>query len=154
MATHDKVARAHVDLVDGLRFTVSFPEIPGAVPIVIDEEPPAGGGTGPNPTALLAASIGSCLAASLVFCLGRARLTPANVSADVRAHVVRNDAGRFRVDGVNVALAVEIADADDPRLQRCRELFEDFCIVTQSVRTGIPVDVQLSMHAAETLAES
>jgi hypothetical protein len=32
---------------------------------------------------------------------------------------------------------------DTARFDRCRQVFEDFCIVTQSVRAGIPVDVQI-----------
>ena len=34
------------------------------------------------------------------------------------------------------------------RVERCLELFEDFCVVTQSVRNGIEVDV-----AVEPVAE-
>jgi hypothetical protein len=30
-----------------------------------------------------------------------------------------------------------------PHQQRCVEQFEDFCVVTQSVRAGIPVSVRV-----------
>jgi hypothetical protein len=35
---------------------------------------------------------------------------------------------------------------DLPRSKTCLEIFEDFCIVTESVRKGIPVDVEVEMN--------
>jgi uncharacterized OsmC-like protein len=154
MATSDDtVARAHLDLVEGLRFTASFPDAPGAEPLAIDEAPPLGSGAGPTPAATLAAAVGSCLAASLVFCLKKARIAAASVSADAAAHISRNAAGRFRIDGIDVNLGIAVSESDASRLDRCREIFEDFCIVTESVRHGIPVDVHLSTRPAESLVE-
>ena len=37
----------------------------------------------------------------------------------------------------------------EPRMRRCLELFEDFCVVTASVRDGIAVDVAVDTPAAE-----
>lgn len=34
-----------------------------------------------------------------------------------------------------------VDEAQHARMRRCLELFEDFCVVTQSVRNGIEVDV-------------
>ena len=44
--------------------------------------------------------------------------------------------------------ASEGAPAEQRRMRRCLELFEDFCVVTQSVRSGSEVDV-----AVEPVAE-
>lgn len=153
MATHDKTARVHLDLVDGFRFTASFPDDPGVAPLATDEAPPLGTGTGPNPAAMLATAVGTCLASSLLFCLRKARLSPENVSADVRAHITRNPEGRYRVDGIDVSLNLETGGGDEARVRRCQELFEEFCVVTESVRRGVPVDVHVAMHRAETIAE-
>jgi len=35
-------------------------------------------------------------------------------------------------------------------MQRCLELFEDFCVVTQSVRAGIAVDVAVEPISGAT----
>lgn len=143
MATKDRVARVRLELAHGYQFLASFPDLSVAGAIAVDEPPPLGDGEAPDPAALLAAAIGSCLAASLVFCLRRARGDAQGLTADVTAHILRNEAGRFRIGSVDVALTADVPDADLARLQRCEGLFEDFCIVTQSVRQGIPVNVML-----------
>jgi len=145
------VARAHIERTERFRFSASFPESPGSATIVIDEQPPLGEGAGPNPAALLAAALGSCLAASFVFCLKKVRVEPATVTADVTAHIVRNERGRFRIGDVDVELSLDGAEGDAAGLERCQDLFEDFCIVTESVRHGIPVNVRVATRQPETL---
>jgi uncharacterized OsmC-like protein len=144
MAVQDRFARARVERVEDFRFSVTFPDLERAAALTVDEEPPLGGGTGPNPAALLASAVGSCLAASLVFCLRKARIEPAGVTADATARIVRNERGRFRIGGLDVELTLSLDDAQRAAFERCRPLFEDFCIVTESVRQGVPVDVRLT----------
>jgi uncharacterized OsmC-like protein len=91
---------------------------------------------------VLAAAIGNCLSASLVFCLKKADVAARGVTADVDVEIVRNESRRLRVGKVNVTLHTDLA-ADDPALASCLATFEDFCIVTQSVRQGIEVAVQV-----------
>jgi uncharacterized OsmC-like protein len=129
--------------VRGYEFVATFPDSEALPPIVFDEPAPLGEGSGPNAAAVLAAAIGNCLAASMAFCLRKARLEPLDVTAEVVAHVARNEQGRFRIKGIDVELAPEVLEADRPRLKRCEQLFEDFCIVTESVRRGIPVNVKV-----------
>jgi hypothetical protein len=40
-------------------------------------------------------------------------------------------------------------DAANPRMGRCLDIFEQFCIVTQSVRQGIQVDVRVEPEVVE-----
>jgi hypothetical protein len=63
------------------------------------------------------------------------------MKARVEGTLERNDRGRLRVGHVRVVLQPTIGGAALDRLGRCNELFEDFCVVTQSVREGITVDV-------------
>ena len=144
MTTQDRVVRAHVERAGNFRFTVTFPDLEHAAALAIDEEAPLGESTGPNPAALLASAVGSCLAASLVFCLHKARVEPSAVVADACARVVRNDRGRFRIGGINVELSLSVDDTQRAAMERCAPLFEDFCIVTESVRRGVPVQVHLT----------
>lgn len=111
--------------------------------IIIDEPVPIGTGTGPNASRLLGAAVGNCLAASLLFCLGKARVEVEDFKVDVAGTVARNDAGRLRIADLHVTLAPTVRESERERMQRCLSLFEDFCIVTSSVRGGIPVHVEV-----------
>ena len=145
-----------VDLrfVRGYEFVATFQDGEGQSPIVFDEPPPLGEGSGPNAAAVLAAAIGNCLAASFAFCLRKARVEPIDLVTAVVARVARNEHGRFRISGIDVELAPEVLEADRPRLERCERLFEDFCIVTESVRRGIPVNVRIVQPAVHGKEQS
>jgi len=139
--------KVELRFVRGYEFVATFPEGDGLPPIVFDEPPPLGEGSGPNAAAVLAAAVGNCLAASFAFCLRKARVEPVDLRAAVIARVARNEHGRFRISGIDVELAPEVLASDRPRLERCERLFEDFCIVTESVRRGIPVNVKIVQPA-------
>lgn len=145
-----------VDLhfVRGYEFVATFRDAEGLPPIVFDEPAPLGEGSGPNAAAVLAAAIGNCLAASFAFCLRKTRVEPVDLRAAVVARVARNEHGRFRISSVDVELAPEVLETDRPRLERCERLFEDFCIVTESVRRGIPVNVKIVQPAVHGKEQS
>jgi len=149
MAADSKDAVARLQLVDGYRFTATFPSVAGAQPITLDEAPPLGEGAGPTPAGLIAAAIGGCVSASLTLCLNKAHLEPDAVNAHVIAHIARNAEGRLRIEGVDVDLTPCFAGTDEGRFERCKALYEDFCIVTESVRRGIPVHVHLARCGEE-----
>jgi organic hydroperoxide reductase OsmC/OhrA len=128
----------------GYAFTVNV----GELELTVDESPPLGGGQGPNPKQLFAAAIGNCLAASLLFCLGKARIPVGDLTARVTGQVIRNPAGRLRIGELQVVLSPELAEADVAKAGRCATVFEDFCLVTQSVREGVDVRVTVSPVAS------
>ena len=144
MAAESRTATAHVQLVDGYRFTATFPDVPAAVPMTLDEAPPLGTGAGPTPAGLLAAAIGGCLSASLTLCLNKAHLEPDAVNANVTARMGRNASGRLRIEAIDVELTPCLTGGDEARFDRCKSLYEEFCIVTESVRRGIPVNVHVA----------
>jgi uncharacterized OsmC-like protein len=133
----------HVTLerAGGYRFVATFPELPKGNQILLDEPAPLGGAEGPNAAALLGAAAGNCLAASLLFCLQKSRAEVGGLQVEVAVDVTRNEEGRFRISGIDVKLLPEVSDQDAARMARCQELYEDFCMVTQSIRQGIPVTV-------------
>ncbi|HEX9728810.1 MAG TPA: OsmC family protein [Gemmatimonadales bacterium] len=128
---------------EGFEFSVAFDQNHQPV-FAMDEPAPLGAGHGPNATRVLGAAIGHCLSASLLFCLQKARIELEGFEATVRGTVVRNDAGRFRIGRIEVQLTPTLAAGDRDRIARCLELFEDFCIVTESVRAGIDVAVTVA----------
>lgn len=136
-----------MELQDGYRFLVHFDQ-EGVAPLLMDESPPIGEGCGPSPARVLSAALGNCLSASALFCLRKARVTVTGMRTSVETRLARNEAGRLRIGGVTVRIAVDVAPEDRPRMGRCMGLFEDFCVVTQSVRGGIPVDVSVKVPEA------
>jgi uncharacterized OsmC-like protein len=132
---------------DGYRFAVEMEQPQWA--LTVDETPPLGRGEGPNPARMLAVAVGHCLSSSLLFCLQKSRVQGARITTTVTAVIRRNDRGRWRVGGFNVTVDINGVDpAQQGAVERCRHLFEDFCIVTESVRTGVPVEVDV--RVAET----
>lgn len=148
---HSVVQHVTLSLTGGYKFVASFEDLPVPTEILLDEAPPLGQASGPNAAALLSAAVGNCLAASLLFCLRKSRADVHTLTARVTTKIVRNDAGRFRIAGINVELSPLIEQGDRDRLVRCEDLYEDFCLVTESVRKGIPVNVTLKeAHGASS----
>ena len=132
-----------ITLARGYEFVAEFPDLPDAPSLLFDEPPPLGENRAPNAAAMVGAAVGNCLAASLAFCLRKSRVAVDDLRAHVVTHVNRNERGKLRITGIDVELLPELNGPDAARLERCEELFEDFCVVTQSVRQGIPVSVKV-----------
>lgn len=143
----------HVGLaqIRDFQFRVHFPAT-DAPDLTVDEPSPLGKGLGPNPAPLLAAAVANCLAASLLFCVRKARLEIGSIEADARGTLVKNAGGRWRIGSLAVTLKLAETLKTVPALEQCLEQFEDFCIVTQSVRNGIPVAVSVVGRDGETLS--
>jgi uncharacterized OsmC-like protein len=131
----------HIEQVAGFDFRVRFDKERYA-DLRIDEPPPLGGDTAPNPARILGAAIGDCLSASLVFCLKRRGIVVSGLRAEVHVQLVRNEQKRLRVGKVEVTIHPNGPIPEDA-FRACLDTFEDFCVVTQSVRGGIDVSVEV-----------
>jgi organic hydroperoxide reductase OsmC/OhrA len=130
------------------QFLIDFNQ-DGVTDLLTDEEPPLGQGKGPDPTALLAAAVGNCLSSSLLFCLRKARIQTSGLNCVVEAETTRNEKGRLRVGQLRVRIEPALSAADADRISQCSQLFEDFCTVTNSVRNGIDVRVEVAPQTSE-----
>ncbi len=139
MSEHPKF-RIEMERIEGYEFRVKFDwdQVPE---IVLDEPEPIGKRRGPNASRLLAAAVGNCLSASLLYCLEKSHAEIAGMRTIVTGALVRNERGRLRVGGLDVT--IETKGVDPARLERCRGLFEDYCVVSDSVRQGIPIRVEV-----------
>jgi len=106
-----------------------------------DEPPPLGKDKAPNASRFLAAAVGNCLSASLLFCARKSRVDIEGVHTEVTVHYARNEQGRIRIGKIDVQVEPRFAESDPAKMQRCLEIFEDYCVVTQSVRKGIDISV-------------
>jgi uncharacterized OsmC-like protein len=125
------------------QFKVKF-DGPGVDELMLDEPAPLGASKGPNAARLIAAGVANCLSASLVFCLrGKFKQPLGLLRTQVRGELVRNQKGRLRIGRFDVTIRLAEDASALRHLPRCLEQFEDFCVVTESVRHGITVAVRV-----------
>jgi organic hydroperoxide reductase OsmC/OhrA len=63
--------------------------------------------------------------------------------ATATVSMVRNAQNRLRIGRIAVDLHLGVSGTEITMLDRILGQFEEFCIVTQSIRTAIPVDVRV-----------
>jgi organic hydroperoxide reductase OsmC/OhrA len=137
----DTESTTHLEQVKDYQFTVSFDK-EALGKLTMDEPAPIGTEKGPNASRILASALGHCLSSSLLFCLQRSRIPLKHVTTSVHTTLARNDAGRWRIHNIKAEINAEpLNEQDRERMKQCLEMFEDFCIVTQSVRKGINIEV-------------
>ena len=140
----------HLEQEEGYAFRVKF-DIKKAADILMDEPPPLGERNGPNASRLLAAAAANCLSASLMFCLAKEEVPARSIKTEATCTLVRNDKKRLRIGQLDVRITAGEALLASKKLDRCMSLFEDFCVVTASLREGIPVSVEVLNEAGEVL---
>jgi len=131
-----------VELLRDYEFKVKF-DIENVSELTVDEPPPLGRSAGPNASRVLSAAIGNCLSASLLFCMRKAKVEVNQMKTVVRTSLARNKEGYWRVSRIDVKISPKISPESAPGFRRCLEIFERYCIVTQSVREGIDVKVEV-----------
>ena len=139
---HEPVGTIALTLRAAYQFTVDF-GLDGVPPLATDATPPLGSGHGPDSERLLMAAVGNCLAASLAFSLRKFKNDAVGIKATVSAELARNEHGRLRVHGMAVDIVLDEVAAALRLLDRALAQYEDFCVVTQSVRAAIPVTVRV-----------
>ena len=141
MSTQEQVTVTLTQLAD-YTFNVQFDDtdLPS---LVTDEPPPLGSGKGPNPSRMLLVAIANCLSASLLFAMRKYKNAPGTLRAVVRGTLGRNADNRLRVQHVQVDLHLPEPGDDYSHFERILETFENFCVVTESVRSGIEVAVNV-----------
>jgi len=143
MSEEDRSFGVKMKRLEGYRFEVDF-GLDGVPTMVMDEPAPVGADTGPNAGKVLAAAMGNCLTASLLFCLEKARAEVNGIETRVNGVMRRNEQGRWRVAEVDVEIIPEIPVEFQKQFERCSGLFEDFCIISKSIEQGIPINVKVS----------
>jgi len=148
----DKEIKVVMEQVKDFEFLVKFDQ---GTELLMDEPEPLGSDSGPSASKVLSAAIGNCLSASLLFCLQKARVNTRGIKTTVTTQMTRNEKRRLRIGASNVKIEIDLDLADAPtRAGRCIELFEDFCIVTGSIRNGIDVDVEVVDRSGMVLYQS
>ncbi|MCK4379865.1 MAG: OsmC family protein [Candidatus Lokiarchaeota archaeon] len=108
---------------------------------------------GPNPSRLLALGVLGCLSASFIFCLKKRNFKLDDFAAEAEVVITRNEKGFWRIKKIDVDIEPKIEEPKTlKRAKQCLKqvkdgysFFEQYCIVTQSVRAGIEVNVNLNL---------
>ncbi|UCC19418.1 MAG: OsmC family protein [Promethearchaeota archaeon] len=99
---------------------------------------------GPNPAKLLALSVLGCLAASFAFCLQKTNFSLSDLDGKAVIISKRNEKGFWRLQKLDIKLNPKI---DNPEMRKranqCIKFFEQYCIISESVRNGIDIDVKI-----------
>ena len=135
-----KEIRISMEQQDGYGFVVHFDNTQ-IDDLLTDEAEPVGKGEGPDPSRLLLAAIANCMGASLLFALRKFHNQPGKLRVEAVTRTERDAAGRWRIPTASVELQLAEGAEAHQQLERILEQFEQFCIVTQSVRQGIDVAV-------------
>jgi uncharacterized OsmC-like protein len=143
----------HLEQQENYQMTVRF-DWEKAATLLVDEPPPLGGAAGPNAARLLAAAAANCLSASLLFCLSKQEPPPNSLRTEATATMVRTENKRLRIGGMEVRLIIDDELAGSSKLARCKDLFEDFCTVSASIRQGIPIKVSVEDEQGRLLHSS
>ncbi len=118
-------------------------------PYASDEPDPVGEASGPATPALLGSAVTHCLSASLLEALRHAHVEVLDFEAEAVAIVKPNEEGNPRIDHIDVTLRPRLAQSN-PRINRCAEVFENYCTVTSSVKRGIDVRVGVDWQIDQT----
>ena len=130
-----------------MQFTTTFDK---DFPDLLFDEPKHGGGEDkyPNATRILTASISNCLLASLSFCIAKTRIEIPDftLKSKVSCTTARNEQGRWRIKEINVQIfpgSENHKDSLRQALDRCKNKFSDYCVVSESVRKGFDINFEI-----------
>jgi len=135
--------KIELELIDKLQFNVKF-DLPDASDLVMDEPPIFGGdGLGPNASRAIVAGVSNCLSESLTFCLRKTRADLKGMKTIAQGTIGREE-GLLRLQKLDVKLYPKFGTEEDlDKLERCKGLFEKYCIVTDSIHRGLPVNIEV-----------
>ncbi len=100
---------------------------------------------GPNPSKLLALSVLGCMSASFAFCLQKKDFSLSDFEGKAFIISKRNEKGIWRIKKIKIELHPKI---DTPKMReradQCQKFFEQFCIISESLKKGIEIETNLN----------
>lgn len=134
-----------------IAFKVNIKDFPE---FVMDEpETFHGNDLGPSAGEFLLVSIAGCQGVSFQFCLQKFKIEVEEMTVTVESkmsHVWHEEYQREILNIVHMDVLIDVKlknPEDEENLLECFDVFQKFCVVTTSVRHGIPIDVKLNHRA-------
>ncbi|MCG3218366.1 MAG: OsmC family protein [Candidatus Heimdallarchaeota archaeon] len=114
-------------------------------PELMFDEPERSGGENkyPNAARIVTAAIANCLSASLSFCLTKSKVEIEELKTRAKCTMGRNEEGRLRIKKVEIEIETKLDQEKEKKIKRCIEMFEKFCVVSQSLTEGIEIEAKV-----------
>ncbi|MFX0122105.1 MAG: OsmC family protein [Candidatus Hodarchaeota archaeon] len=131
-----------------VQFTTTFDK--DYYPELLFDEPLDFGGEDkyPNASRVLTAAVASCLSASFMLCLNKARIPVNSMETQAKCTITRNEEGYLRITQIDVTIIPTWeSDVTLKKKTRCIKIFKSFCIATNAVTTGVPVNVDVQLDS-------
>jgi uncharacterized OsmC-like protein len=143
--------RVKATWMENIAFKVNIKDYPE---FIMDEPKEFhGNDKGPSAGEFLLVSIAGCQGVSFKFCLQKFGIETEYMIVHVESkmsHVWHEEFDReiLNIVHINVLIDVKLKDPEDQEdLLECFNVFQKYCVVTTSIRRGIPVDVKLNQLA-------
>jgi len=105
-----------------------------------------GNGLAPCPDQLFSASIGGCLMNTFTHYARRLDLTFDDVLISVQASLSLRKEG-YRFDKINAKIMIQATEEHFELAERCGVLAKEFCHITRSIESALPVNVNIEMDS-------
>ena len=114
-------------------------------PELMFDEPERSGGANkyPNAARIVTAAMANCLSASLSFCLTKSKVEIEELTTKAKCIMGRNEDGRLRIKKIEVEIETKLDKEKEKKIQRCIDMFEKFCVVSQSLAEGIEIETKV-----------
>jgi organic hydroperoxide reductase OsmC/OhrA len=114
-------------------------------PELMFDEPERSGGANeyPNAARIVTAAIANCLSASLSFCLTKSKVEIEELKTKAKCTMGRNEDGRLRIKKIAVEIETRLDEEKEKKIKRCIDMFEKFCVVSQSLAEGIEIEAKV-----------
>lgn len=125
-------------------------ELDGLHKAEIDELEPHGTDLAPNPADYLLLAVGGCLASAFMFSVSKFDVNLKKMHAKVRGKYTRVNE-HVRIERVDVILEVDPSTEKDLKeiKEWCIGVFRNFCVVSESIRKGLPIRVTMKIGKSE-----
>jgi len=113
------------------------------------DTPPEYGGTGsaPCPDQLFLSAIGGCLIDTFLSFKNRLGAETRSLKVQTACRVEMRNPDGYRLTRVSAVIRVTPEEGDEERNRRCAELARDYCHITRSIESAVPVDVEIVVDA-------
>lgn len=113
----------------------------------------------PAPVDYLVFGLVSCQASVLKQCLEKSRISAYEIRASATIADMRGapspsempDHTGNRIDQIEISMHLRVSDEDEARARRCLDIYDQGCIVGQSLRAGIEYSRETSLVAVDSL---